>query len=105
MRSPHLEAELSLIPTSQGGRQSPIYSGYRGQFHLHGLDDPADVEWYFPDVESLAPGTATRCHVSFIRPELHLRPISVGDDFEVREGARTVGLGTVTVIIAPSSTS
>ena len=99
MQSPHIEAEFQLLPTSDGGRKSPIFSGYRGQFHLHGLDDVADVEWYFPATQPLMPGTSTSCRVWFVRPEAHLPGIQVGDDFEVREGSRIVGRGKITAIL------
>jgi translation elongation factor EF-Tu-like GTPase len=85
---------VKFLTTSDGGRQTPVASGYRGQFHLHGLDDIADVEWYF-DVASVAPGEASSCQISFARPDHHLPRINVGDAFEIREGRRVVARGIV----------
>lgn len=71
-----------------------MFTGYRGQFHLHGGDDIADVEWLFP-VESVDPGASTPCEVWFAQPERHLPRIAVSDSFEVREGSRVVGRGKI----------
>jgi GTPase len=72
-----------------------VYTGYRGQFHLHGLEDIADVEWHLSDVEYLNPGDSGRCQIWFARPEVHLPKIKVGDTFEIREGRRVVARGHV----------
>src|SRR3954466_6031871 len=90
MRSPHLSAEMKLLPASEG-RPSAVSSGYRGQFHLHGGAEIADVEWYFPNGECLAPGERAYCHIWFARPESHLSRVHIGDVFEIRERRESGG--------------
>lgn len=75
-----------------------MFHGYRGQFHLHGGEDIADVEWQFLE-EPVPRGESVSCHVWFARPDRHLRRIQVGDDFEIREADRVVGRGTITALL------
>ena len=95
MRIPHLSGEVCFLPTVEGGRQSSVYSGYRGQFHHKGGDNIADVEWYFVDVECIAPGESGSCQIWFVRPDTHLPLIKIGDTFEIREGASVVASGRI----------
>lgn len=95
MRTPHLSAEVHFLPAVEGGRSSPVYSGYRGQFHHKCGYDIADVEWYIIDVECLAPGETGSCHIWFVNPDVHLPLIELGDTFEIREGKRVVASGRI----------
>ena len=92
MRHPHVSAEIGMLPISDGGRE--IFDGYRGQFHLHGGEEIADVSWRLP-TELVHAGESTACEIWFGRPEYHLPRIKVGDSFEIREGARVVGRGKI----------
>lgn len=35
---PHLEAEIYYLTEAEGGRKTPVASGYRGQFYYDGKD-------------------------------------------------------------------
>ncbi len=53
-----VKAEITLIPTQEGGRRMPISSGWRPQFHYHEQEEYEDwdtafftddtVEWVYP---------------------------------------------------------
>ena len=97
-RRPHIRVQLDIVPTEEGGRHSPVFNHYRGQFHHLSGEVFADVEWLVPD-EPIEPGTSSPCEVWFADPDAHLPRIRVGDSFEVREGRRMIGRGSVTEIL------
>lgn len=92
-----IEAEIYYLTAEEGGRKTPIYSGYRGQFYYDGND--WDGPQKFKNVEFVDPGSTVKVCIGFIPPDKHHGQIFVGMKFEIREGARTVGKGTVTKII------
>src|ERR1017187_712232 len=94
---PDIEAEISFVPTEQGGRSKPAFSGYRPQFYYDGHDWDADQE--YPDVESVLPGQTVRALLRFLSPDAHVGRVAPGTKFEVREGARVVAHGRVTKIL------
>jgi elongation factor Tu len=94
---PDVEAEITFVPTEQGGRSTPAFSGYRGQFFYDGHDWDADQE--YPDVESVLPGQTVRALLRFASPEMHEGRLRPGTEFQVREGARIVARGKVTKIL------
>lgn len=89
----HVEVELTLLPSAQGGRKTYVASGYRPQFHYAGKDWDAIFSF---DVERVEPGDSVRAVVKFLSPEAHRGKISEGTQFELREGLRVVGRGKVT---------
>jgi elongation factor Tu len=94
---PDIEAEITFVPTEQGGRKTPVFSGYRPQFFYDGIDSDALQE--YPDVECVAPGETARALLRFYCPDLHAGRISVGMEFQVREGKQIVAHGRVTKLL------
>jgi len=92
-----IEAKIYYLTPQEGGRTTPVFSGYRGQFYYNGLDCDAPQE--FPDVEEVKPGETVKAYLAFLSPQLHAKNIYEGMGFLVREGARTVGKGKVTKIL------
>lgn len=92
-----IEAEIYFLTPQEGGRSTPAFSGYRGQFFYEGMDCDAVQE--YPDVEEVMPGETVRAYLAFLSPNLHYKKVYEGMTFLVREGERTVGKGTVTKII------
>ena len=97
---PDVEAEITFVPTEQGGRTMPAFAGYRPQFYYDGMDWDAAHE--YPDVEKVLPGQTVRTLLTFSRPQVHLGRVVVGMEFLVREGQRTVAHGRVTKILGLS---
>lgn len=98
----HATAEVTFVPSNEGGRKSPVWSGYRGQFHHRGGESIADVTWSFPEGAAISPGESSYCEITFCRPRTHLPSIKQGDTFEVREGARVVANGRIMTVNADS---
>ena len=94
---PDIEAEITFVPTEQGGRSKPAFSGYRPQFYYDEHDWDADQE--YPDVESVLPGQTVRALLRFASPDAHVGRVHPGMEFQVREGARLVARGRVTKIL------
>jgi len=97
-----IEAEIRYLPPAEGGRQTGVFSDYRGQFHYGGND--FDGFQFFPDLadgEMVELGTRVRVLVRFLRErweDVHAERITVGMPFEIREGARVVGRGVVSKV-------
>jgi len=95
-----IEVEIRYLTTEEGGRRTPVCSGYRGQFFYDGED--YDGFQYFPDLADGAMvelGTTVRALVRFRQErweDVHSKRITVGMPFQIREGNRTVGHGVVT---------
>ncbi len=96
-RLPDIEAEISFVPTEQGGRRTLAFSGYRPQFYYDGRD--WDAEHAYPDVESVSPGQTVRALLWFFSPHKHVGRVYPGMEFQIREGDRTVGRGKITKIL------
>src|SRR5262249_9569480 len=95
----HIEARISFLRPDEGGRHSPVSSGYRPQFHYASDAQVWDAQHTYPDVASVAPGDSVRAILCFTSPEYHRGRIELGMPFEIREGAKLVGRGVVTRII------
>ncbi|EFE70799.1 MULTISPECIES: elongation factor Tu [Streptomyces] len=85
-------ARVHVLSAREGGRTTPVSTGYRPQFYLRTADVVGDV-----DLGSAAvarPGETVTMTVELGR-EVPLEP---GLGFAIREGGRTVGAGTVTEV-------
>jgi len=97
-----IEAEIRYLTTGEGGRKTGVCSGYRGQFYYDG--DDHDGFQHFPDLADGAVvglGTSVRAVIRFRQErweDVHSKRLSVGMSFQIREGSRTVGRGTVTKV-------
>ena len=94
---PDVEAEITFIPTAEGGRKTPVYSDYRPQFYYEGRDWDAVHE--YPDVDTVLPGQTVRALLRFLSPDVLIDRIHLGMEFQIREGARVVGHGRITRIL------
>ncbi|MFI1920456.1 elongation factor Tu [Nocardia sp. NPDC020380] len=81
-------ARVHLLSAAQGGRRTPITTGYRPQFYLRTGDVVGDV--VLPEGRA-RPGETVEMAVTLSRPV----PLEPGLGFAVREGGLTVAAGTV----------
>ncbi|HDK27070.1 MAG TPA: elongation factor Tu, partial [Candidatus Atribacteria bacterium] len=94
--TPHtkFKAELYVLTKEEGGRHTPIFSGYRPQFYFRTTDVTGTVT--LPEgVEMVMPGDNVTITAELITPiamEKQLR-------FAIREGGRTISAGVVSEII------
>ncbi|WP_255953880.1 elongation factor Tu [Streptomyces odontomachi] len=83
-------AQVYLLSAGEGGRSTPIATGYRPQFYIRTADVVGDVDLGERGVAR--PGDTVTLTVELGRDV----PLEAGLGFAVREGGRTVGAGTVT---------
>ena len=94
--TPHtdFEAQVYVLGKDEGGRHKPFFSNYRPQFYFRTTDITGTIT--LPDgVEMCVPGDNTEMTVELINPIA----MDEGLRFAIREGARTVGAGSVTKIL------
>ncbi|MER6557640.1 elongation factor Tu [Streptomyces sp. NPDC001027] len=86
-------AEVYVLSTREGGRATPVSTGYRPQFYIRTADVVGDVD--LGEAAVARPGDRVAMTVELGR-EVPLEP---GLGFAVREGGRTVAAGTVTAVL------
>ncbi|MBU1256274.1 elongation factor Tu [Patescibacteria group bacterium] len=93
--TPHkkFEAECYILSKDEGGRHTPIFSGYKPQFFIRTTDVTGEVK-LAEGVEMIMPGDNANVTIQLISPVA----IEVGSKFAIREGGMTVGAGVVTKI-------
>lgn len=99
-----IRARLRLLTTEEGGRRTPISTGYRSSWafppgvHDQRHDGPLVLE----DAETLAVGDEADVRIHPLVP--HLWPlVAPGLRLEMFEGARLVGEATVLAVIPPNA--
>ena len=92
-----IEVVMTFLRTEEGGRKSPVFSGYRPQFHYEG--NLGDAQHTYLDVDQVNPGDTVTAQLMFYCPENHAGKIAVGMEFQIGEGNRTVAVGHVTKIL------
>ncbi|MFD7303989.1 elongation factor Tu [Streptomyces pharetrae] len=85
-------ARVYVLSAREGGRTTPVATGYRPQFYIRTADVVGAVD--LGDTTVARPGDTVTVTVELGR-EVPLEP---GLGFAVREGGRTVGAGTVTTV-------
>ncbi|WP_406728584.1 elongation factor Tu [Streptomyces sp. GD-15H] len=85
-------ARVYVLSAREGGRTTPVATGYRPQFHIRTADVVGDVD--LGEVAVARPGDTVTMTVRLG----HEVPLEPGLGFAIREGGRTVGAGTVTAV-------
>ncbi|WP_069867392.1 elongation factor Tu [Streptomyces malaysiensis] len=86
-------ARVYVLSAAEGGRRTPVSTGYRPQFYLRTADVVGAVDLGATAVAR--PGDTVTMTVELGRAV----PLEPGLGFAVREGGRTVGAGTVTTVL------
>jgi elongation factor Tu len=93
-------ATLHLLSAAEGGRRTPVRSGYSPQFYVRTTDVSGVLDLDGTGgsgpaaVASAMPGETVQVTVALGKPVA----LDVGQTFAIREGGRTVGAGTVTAL-------
>ncbi|MFD3488894.1 elongation factor Tu [Streptomyces sp. NPDC058665] len=86
-------AQVYVLSAREGGRTTPITTGYRPQFYIRTADVVGDID--LGELAVARPGDTVVLTVELGRDV----PLESGLGFAIREGGRTVGAGTVTELI------
>ena len=94
--TPHTEfkAQILLLKKEEGGRHTPIFTGYRPQVFIRTTDVTGDISLE-AGVEMVMPGDNANVTVKLIKPVA----MEAGFRFAIREGGLTVGAGAIVEII------
>jgi elongation factor Tu len=93
-----IAATVHLLSTSDGGRKTPLQTGYRSLIRFEGSQADLGFELELDpklNPSGIAPGEMGAAQLSFWALESVLA-VKRGDNFEIREGTRVVGHGSVT---------
>jgi elongation factor Tu len=85
-------ARVYVLSAREGGRSTPVATGYRPQFYIRTADVVGSVD--LGEVAVARPGDTVAMTVELGRDV----PLEPGLGFAIREGGRTVGAGTVTAV-------
>ncbi|MEU6663924.1 elongation factor Tu [Streptomyces sp. NPDC046821] len=85
-------AQVYVLSAAEGGRTTPVATGYRPQFYLRTADVVGDVD--LGEAAVARPGDTVTMTVELGRD----MPLEPGLGFAIREGGRTVGAGTVSSV-------
>ncbi|MDT9687686.1 elongation factor Tu [Streptomyces sp. P9(2023)] len=85
-------AQVYVLSGEEGGRTTPVSTGYRPQFYIRTADVVGDVD--LGEAAIARPGDTVTMTVELGRDV----PLEPGLGFAIREGGRTVGAGTVTTV-------
>ncbi|MFE1954997.1 elongation factor Tu [Streptomyces sp. NPDC059524] len=86
-------AQVYVLSAKEGGRSTPLSTGYRPQFYLRTADVVGDVD--LGEAGVARPGETVTMTVELGRDV----PLEAGLGFAIREGGRTVGAGTVSAVL------
>ncbi|MFE6281518.1 elongation factor Tu [Streptomyces sp. NPDC057877] len=86
-------AQVYVLSAREGGRTTPVSTGYRPQFYIRTADVVGDID--LGETAVARPGDTVSLTVELGRPV----PLEAGLGFAIREGGRTVGAGTVTEVL------
>lgn len=100
MRSPDVEAEITLRSTDCGGRATGSLSGYRPQHRILPGYLTSGTHTY-AEGKSLAPGATTVGTIAFLTPEAYPHCLDQGDIVEISEGSRVVGRALILRVLNP----
>lgn len=92
-----IEARLSLLSAAEGGRGTPVTSGYMPNWWVPGAPERvlASAAVELPEVDELMPGATAMARVYPFFPEVW-DGVAIGDELDVTEGpSRVVGRAVV----------
>ena len=98
MRAPDVEAEITLLSTTEGGREAAAFSGYRPAHNVRDDYLTSGVHHYI-GCDEVLPGQTVRGTITFITPEVYPHCLWIGRVIDIQEGGRVVGRARITRIM------
>jgi elongation factor Tu len=94
-----IEAEIRFLTTAEGGRTSPVWSGYRAA-HDFCVDGTLNDAFHEYDHEGpIQLGETVKARLWFAIPDFQTGRLYEGFTFTIHEGMRIVGRGRVTRLL------
>jgi translation elongation factor EF-Tu-like GTPase len=93
----NLEARITLFSTDLGGRENPVYSGYRPAFAFNtSIHYCGQIELI--GKKKLRPGQSSRAHIYLLPAETISKNLKHHDAFILAEGGKVVGTGVIEAV-------
>ncbi|WP_127125097.1 hypothetical protein [Pseudoflavitalea rhizosphaerae] len=92
-------ATLTYLPTEEGGRQSPAFSGYRPHIKFPFSEMHTSGQQTFIDRKIVFPGDTVEAEIKIIAVEQFAGKLTEKMKFEFGEGERIVGVGEIKHIV------
>lgn len=89
-------AHIKLLKTEEGGRTAVVHSGYRPNLRFGVLYTDGAVT--LVDRQQAAPGDECEVRVTLVNPDYVRASLVIGAHFDLMEGPRKVGEGTILAI-------
>ena len=86
-------SNIKLKVSNEGGRENPIYSGYRPTFRT-GFDKSSDCVLTLLSEHSIKPGTSGIVEIKILHPN-KITELEIDHDFSLTEGLKEVASGSV----------
>ena len=99
-REPDIEAEVTFLPTAQGGRTTPVFSGYRPQHQIR-PDYLTSGHHEYIDRLEVWPGESAIAEIWFLAPDRCQKSMCVDKVIPVQEGSQIIGHAKVLKILNP----
>lgn len=97
MKNPDLIIKVKVLTENEGGRKTPFFNGYRGQFYYNNSDWDATYE--IVDKKEAKPGEEVELELITASREIHFGKFEIGKEVKIREGSRIVAIGKVIKIL------
>ena len=94
-------AELQYKTIEEGGRSTPVWSGYRPQVKFPFSEMQTSGQQVFLDKEIVYPGDKVNAEITIISDTYFAGQLYLGLEFEFREGSRIIGTGIIKEIVNP----
>jgi elongation factor Tu len=92
-------AILHYRTTKEGGRKTPAHSGYRPQVKFDFEEMQTSGQQTFIDKEIVNPGETVKARIKILSVDYFSNCLTVGMNFEFREGNTIIGTGEITEIL------
>ncbi|HSZ31966.1 MAG TPA: hypothetical protein VK772_01575 [Puia sp.] len=94
-------ATIRFKTTQEGGRKSPVSTGYWPQIKFHFTMWQSGGRYTFIDKKLVHPGDVVKASIKTLSPHFFEHSLKEGLEFEIREGATIVGTGIIEKILNP----
>jgi len=92
-------ATLQYLPTEQGGRQTPAFSGYRPQIKFEFADMQTSGQQTFINRKIVYPGDTVEAEIKIISVDYFAGQLKEKMKFDFREGSTILGTGQIKYIL------
>jgi len=97
MKRPDLIIKVKVLTEEDGGRKTPFFNGYRGQFHYN--DSDWDASYDIVNKSEAKPGEDVELQLETAGKEIHFGKFEIGKEIKIREGSRIIAKGKVIKIL------